>query len=231
VSALANILEAAGLATVAISLVRSQAERGRAPRVLHCEFPLGRPLGRPNDAAFQYRVLDAAFDLLRRVDVPVLVDYPETIVDEADAPLDCPLPLRRDPRLHTAVDEAIGLLPAYRRSLERTGRTGVVRGGAADRVAALVAAFVRVAAGDDWTVDGAPIEIGAAALDIRAYYEEAALGLADHVPEARRAESWFYRRTATGDLLRQVQKQLRASGAPRASWFALAPTGQQLARE
>jgi hypothetical protein len=106
-----------------------------------------------------------------------------------------------------------------------------VRGGAADRVAELVAAFVRVAAGDDWTVDGTPVVIGDAALDIRAYYEEAALGLADHVPEARQAESWFYRRTASGDLLRQVQKQLRASGAPRASWFALAPTGQQLARE
>lgn len=230
-SALANILEAAGLATVAISLVRSQAERGRAPRVLHCEFPLGRPLGRPNEPAFQHSVLSAAFDLLRRVDVPVLVDFPETIVDEADAPLSCPLPLRNNPELHPAVDEAIGLMPAYRRSLERTGRTGVVRGGGTERVAALVAAFVRLEAGDDWNVEGAPIEIGAAALDVRAYYEEAALGLADHVPAARQAESWFYRRTASGDLLRRVQKRLRASGAPRASWFALAPTGQQLARD
>ena len=75
------------------------------------------------------------------------------------------------------------------------------------------------------------VETGAAALDIRAYYEEAALGLANHVPAARQADSWFHRRTASGDLLRHVQKQLRASGAPRASWFALAPTGQQLARD
>jgi hypothetical protein len=129
------------------------------------------------------------------------------------------------------VDEALGLLPAYRRSMERTGRTGVVRGGGAGRVAELVAAFVRVAAGDEWTIDGAPIEMGAAALDIRAYYEEAALGLSAHVPEARQAESWFYRCTAAGDLLRHVQRQLRSSGAPPASWFALAPTGQQLPRE
>jgi hypothetical protein len=228
VSALANILEAAGLATVAISLVRGQAERGRAPRVLHCEFPLGRPLGRPNDAGFQHHVLRAAFDLLARLDVPVLVDFPETIVDDAHSPLTCALPARIDPNALPEVDEAIGLLPAYRRNLQRSGRTGVVRAGGAERIPALITAFVRLVNGNEWAPDGTPIEIGAAALDIRCYYEEASLGLADHVPAARKAESWFYRHTLAGDLLRRAQKHLRASGASRASWFALAPTGQQL---
>jgi len=41
-------------------------ERSHPPRALHCEFPLGRPLGRPGDAAFQRRVLVAALRLLER---------------------------------------------------------------------------------------------------------------------------------------------------------------------
>ena len=61
---------------------------------------------------------------------------------------------------------------------------------------------------------------------IRAYYEEAAVALVDHVPAARRAESWFYRSTATGALLRRTQQIIRAADAPRAAWFALVPTGQ-----
>src|ERR687897_828280 len=99
VGTLAHVIEAAGLATVALSLVRPQIERSRPPRALHCEFPLGRPLGRPRDPAFQRRVLDAAFALLDAPAVPVLEDFPETIADEADEPLACPLPPRYDPTL------------------------------------------------------------------------------------------------------------------------------------
>ena len=38
-SALAQVLEANGLATVGISSMRGQVERARPPRMLHCEFP------------------------------------------------------------------------------------------------------------------------------------------------------------------------------------------------
>ena len=44
---LASVLEDAGLATVALSSVRGQVVTTRPPRALHCDFPLGRPLGRP----------------------------------------------------------------------------------------------------------------------------------------------------------------------------------------
>lgn len=226
-SALAHVFEAAGLATVGISIVRGQAERARAPRMLHCEFPLGRPLGRPADAAFQHRVLTAAFALLPRTDVPVLVDFDEVILDEADAPLACTLPPRHDPDLHPAIDEVLGLRPAYDRQHAASGTTNVVRLGGPDRVVALVALYVDIVGGEPWDAVGLdPAQIGQAALDIRAYYEEAALALADHVPAARQAESWFYRETAGGRLLRDAQRLLRAAEAPRAAWFALVPVGQ-----
>jgi hypothetical protein len=227
VSALAHVFEQAGLATVGISLVRGQAEKSRPPRMLHCNFPLGRPLGRPGDAEFQHRVLASAFDLLGRTDVPVLVDFPETIVDEADGPLACSLPPRHDPSVHPAVEELQGLRPAWDRRRSSTGRTEVVRVGGPDQLPAIVATLVGIADGEDWTTCGMTgAELGRAALDLRAYYEEVALELAGHTPAARQTESWLYRQTEVGLLLRRVQAALKAAGAPREAWFPFVPTGQ-----
>jgi hypothetical protein len=52
VSTLAHVFEAAGIATIALGSVRKQIESTAPPRGLWCDFPLGRPLGRPGDAAF-----------------------------------------------------------------------------------------------------------------------------------------------------------------------------------
>jgi hypothetical protein len=227
VGTLGHVLEAEGLATVALSLVRGQIERTHPPRALHCEFPLGRPLGRPNDPAFQRRVLLAAFGLLQRASGPGLEDFPEAIADEADNPLACPLPPRLNPALPAAVDEVMGLRPAYERAVAATGRTLVGRCVAADGVAGAVEAFVRIAAGEPWDavgLKGPPSEV---VLDIRAYYEEAALALADHVPAARAAESWLYRATATGLVLREAQAKMRDGGAPGPVWFYVVPVSQQ----
>ena len=226
-SALAHVLEHAGLATVGISLVRGQAEKSRPPRMLHCDFPLGRPLGRPDDPQFQHRVLAAAFALLARDDVPVLVDYPETITDEADAPLVCALPPRHDPGLHPALDELQGLRPAWQRHRDRTGRSGVVRFGGPDNLPTLVHALIAIADGDDWQQCGlTATQLGQATVDLRAYYEEAAAELAGHTPTARQSESWLYRHTEVGLVLRRAQAALKAAEAPRGAWFALVPTGQ-----
>ena len=46
---LSHVFEKAGLATVGISLVRGQAETVKPPRILNVNFPLGRPLGKPDD--------------------------------------------------------------------------------------------------------------------------------------------------------------------------------------
>jgi hypothetical protein len=227
VSAVAHVLEQAGIATVGIASIRAQAEAARAPRMLYAEFPLGRPLGKPCDAAFQRQVLDAAFSLLPRTDVPVLVDFPIIIEDESEQPLTCAVPLRHDPGLHPAIAEALGLRAAYERNRAATGRTFVTRVGDADRIPEVISILTRIA-------DGAPLEdcgmpanqLGAAALDVRAYYEEAAMALADHVPAARQAESWFYRSTETGAVLRRARAAIRAADGPRQAWFPMVPAGQ-----
>jgi hypothetical protein len=227
VSAVAHVLEQSGIATVGIASIRAQAEAARAPRMLYAEFPFGRPLGRPNDPAFQTQVLDAALSLLSRTDVPLLVDFPVTIQDESDEPLACTIPLRDDRGLHPAIAEALGLRAAYERNRAATGRTFVTRVGNADRVPELIEVLLRVADGVPLAECGMPAtQLGAAALDVRAYYEEAATALAGHVPAARQAESWFYRATETGAVLRRARAAIRAADGPRQAWFPMVPVGQ-----
>jgi len=222
---LANVFEAEGLATVSLVAVRGQAERVKAPRALYCEFPLGRPLGRPLDAEYQHRVLAAAFALLDtpKERVPILVDYPDVIKDEGNESAVCTLPPRFDPNLHPAVDEAQGLRAAYDRTMARTGRTAFGKTLKLDDIPAAVKGLVAIAKGTEPEQAGLPGGLTLCASDLRSYYEEAALSLADHVPAARQTEAWFFNNTEVGKLLLQVQTSLRQSGAPQQAWFYLTP--------
>jgi len=57
-------LEAAGIATVGVSVCREITEKVAPPRTLLAPFPFGYPLGRPRDAALQRSVILAALSLL-----------------------------------------------------------------------------------------------------------------------------------------------------------------------
>jgi len=67
-------IEASGIATVSVSLVRRFTELVRPPRALWVPFPFGRPLGAPRNVAVQQLVLLSTLDLLRRTRGPVLED-------------------------------------------------------------------------------------------------------------------------------------------------------------
>ncbi len=225
--ALAHVLEAAGIATVVLAAMRPVAEKMRVPRALYCEFPLGRPLGIPGDAEFQHKVLRAAFGLLDAPSGPVLADYPESL--EADeTPLACTLPPRYDADLAPSVDEARGLRAAYDRGVARRGATEVGRSIAADEVPDALAALERVVAGEHWKeVYGPRLDTLAVSHDIRAYYQEAALELADGpAPGARQAESWFFERTEAGKTLLAARDALKDQDAPGGIIFYMVPVGR-----
>ena len=212
--ALAHILESCGLATVALVSVLGFASRMTTPRALYCEFPLGRPLGKPGDAEFQHRVLAAGFALLERTDGPVLEHFPE-VIDAAEVEaLACTLPPRLDLAAHPAVDEARGLRAAYDRGLAAnpSGFQGE-RAVAVSAIPEAIAAFARIADGADWKDAGIPGNPLAVSHDIRAYYETAALALVDHTPEAWAATRW-YLGTETGKVLQAARDQLRSQDAP-----------------
>ena len=221
---LAHVFEAAGLATVTITAIRSVGERMRPPRVLHCEFPLGRPLGKPNDPEFQHDVLRRAFALLERPAGPVLEDYPEIVIG-SEEPLSCTVPPRFDPGLAPAVDEARGLRKAYDRTLARRGVSDVGKAIDADGVPHALDVLQQIVDGTPWKTAGIPGgHTTALANDIRAYYEEAALELTDAPnPGGRQAEAWFFERTEAGKLMLEVRKALAKQGAPQPVWFFMAP--------
>ncbi|MBK9314250.1 MAG: hypothetical protein IPM55_08395 [Acidobacteria bacterium] len=70
-------IEREGIATISITLLREVAEIIRPPRALFVNRPLGYPLGAPNDAELQHRVIAAALPLLERTDVPLIEDFTE----------------------------------------------------------------------------------------------------------------------------------------------------------
>jgi len=225
VCVLAHVLEAHGIATVALVSVERLAERMRPPRALYCEFPLGRPLGRPGDAQHQHEVLRTAFGLLGAPAGPVLTAWPEAIGRDAH-PLVCPLPERMDAGLPAAVAEVRGMRSAYDTYRRTHGRTSVGLGVAPDGVApdgleAAAAGFVHIAAGTPWREAGLPANPVACALDLRSYYEEAALALTDGVPDAGAAEAWFFGATATGAALRAARDRMREADAPFPLWYYL----------
>ncbi|MEO1056821.1 MAG: hypothetical protein AAFY28_07895 [Actinomycetota bacterium] len=209
------MFEQAGITTVNIGLVRGQLETSKPPRALYVEFPLGRPLGRPDDVELQTAVLTTALELTSRDDGPFIVDYPEVIAEEGDEPASCPMPPRHDPDLHPAIDEARGIRNAYQRNVDTTGRTllGRVASPDVDGVVTLIEQVIRLESGerlDDIGWDSATAI--AAGQDIRAYYEEAGLQLADNVVGARSLESWFYSATEAGQLIRRAQKVMKEQG-------------------
>ena len=58
-------IEAAGIPTVSISLVREVAERRAPPRALYLKWPFGHPLGEPGNVPQQRRILWECFRDLR----------------------------------------------------------------------------------------------------------------------------------------------------------------------
>lgn len=76
---LAHIFESKGFATVLVGFVREHIEAIKPPRALSLDFPMGRPMGKPNDPTYQMSVIRTAFKLFDAASGPVIEDYPDTI--------------------------------------------------------------------------------------------------------------------------------------------------------
>jgi hypothetical protein len=223
VCTLAHVFEAEGLATVALGSQRRQIVNTAPPRGLWCDFPLGRPLGRPGDPELQHRVLAHAFSLLD-ASAPVFAEFPEAIHDDSTEVVACSLPPRHDPDEHPAVDEARGLRPAYERANKIYGnRAGTGRVVDAARIPEAVGALVRVAHGTAWKEAGIPGVPARVSQDVRGYYEMALLGLTDHVPSAWTGTRWFFDQTETGRILLRARAAMRDAGVKQPIWFYMAP--------
>lgn len=73
--ALARVLEAQGLSTVILALIREFAVKVRPPRAVFVPFPFGAPCGIPGDRDQQLSVLRTALGTFEADAGPVLVDF------------------------------------------------------------------------------------------------------------------------------------------------------------
>jgi hypothetical protein len=210
VSALGHYLEEEGIASVAIALVRPQAENTRPPRALWVPFELGRPIGPPNDAAFQKRVISTALGLLEaEKQASLIVDFPD------DDPREAPDPGWRAPSAPAPAEafeaEMRALAPLYAQSCTERGRSTVGLSGLPPaEFGAYIAAWLR---GES---PASPVEGMSSLLalrfaidDLKAYTLEAAI--AGHVrPSSKQLGDWLWNQSACGAAIRALRERLIA---------------------
>lgn len=211
--ALAHYLETAGIATVAISLVRLHSEIIKPPRALFVPFELGRPLGAPNDKEGQRNVISAALSLLAHVGpAAILSDYVAlaTLLTPANwqPPFELPgvgAPVDGRALLH----EFAAILPNYDQARIARGRTTF--GNSALSPVAVVSSLCRLL---DGTPDGdkrLPSKaVRFLADDLKSLYFEAASLNGASLP-SRALGDWFWRRTVAGQALLKLRQDFSNS--------------------
>jgi hypothetical protein len=230
VSALGHYLEAEGIPTVAISLVRPQTEHTRPPRALWVPFELGRPFGPPGDAAFQTRVILAALRLLEAPRGPVLIedfpdDDPRAAADPAWRPPVAPSALATAgaDALAAALEAEAPLLEgAYATArAARGGRTTIGLSGLTIEAATrYVADFLRGKPVTSPLPDVSPVLLLRWAVDdLKAYYTEAAL-VGGTKPSSRQIGDWFWNETAAGAAVTALRQAHLASPDDRLKLIA-----------
>jgi hypothetical protein len=219
VSALGHYLEEEGIATVAVVLIRPQAENTKPPRALWVPFELGRPFGPASDPQFQKRVLLAALNMLVEGGGPVrIIDFPDddprARPDSAWQPPFVPAAVARgsaEPPASRLEAEIPLLEGAHRRWIEQHGRSTVgLSGLASGDCARYVADWLRGKAPPSRR-DGfsAPLILRFAVDDLKAYCLEAA-GSGSAKPSSRQLTDWFWNETATGAALHILREVLQA---------------------
>jgi hypothetical protein len=214
------MLEERGFSTVAIASVRPQAEKTRPPRALWTTSQLGRPLGEPDDASFQRRVLVAALGLLERTDGPVILDdfaedppgWRDTPDWRAPPPVEVTELLETPDAWATAFGaELSALMPRWQIAQTRFGRTTV--GLSFQAPPAWPVFATRFLAGELPAVpelDTSALALRMLSDDIKALYGEAAQA-EGCAPSAHQIDKWFWRQTIAGRLLIALRTAAMAS--------------------
>ncbi len=217
------MIEARGVATVVIGLVRPHMESSKPPRGLWVPFPLGRPLGEPEDKTFQHRVLGAALALLARDAGPVVLeDFPEDAPSMRDQPGWQPQMVVPEFVTPAATDvkawmsgletELASVLPHWSAATHRFGRTtvGISRVAPSDW-AAFAVRFL------DGSVPESPIGGLSSAVvmryiadDMKALYMEAVQAIGPQ-PSSGQINRWFWNHTLAAELLCALRAAALAS--------------------
>ena len=202
-------LEQEGIATVVIGLVRLHLQKVQPPRALWVPFELGRPMGSPNDSAFQNQVLNTALQLLDIESGPVVLqdfpaDEPHLLVDSAWA-----LPSRAADAIPAEVER---LQPLYQQLVTDSGRTTVgITGLSLQQLANYVQHFT-----GNGSIKNPHKVLSDLALmrfaidDLKAFYLESALATKGR-PTSQQLLRWFWQQTYVAEKIREFRQLCLAS--------------------
>lgn len=197
-------------------------------------FPLGRPLGKPDDAEFQTLVMRAAFELLQTATEPTVVEFGEEGAEVAGpedwaCPLNLPAPDSDTTSFTERLRAEVALLQPWADETRLArGRTLLGASGAGvDDIPVLVSLLGGVADGADplelpdgcdsveWTYD-MPFLLRHAVDDLRVVYHEAVAARPGPTPPDHNALShWIMDETVLGEALTAIAHSLTAVGDKR----------------
>lgn len=205
---------AASIAPAVLSLVRAHTEKAAPPRALYCDFPFGRPLGRPGDPSFQRGVMEKMFALLAEQGRPVHVDYATAIPDQWGTPTDINLSVPPS-ALHPALAEIAVLRELFERWPGDGWAEPLPLPWDGHMIQEAISGFIGIAMGIPWEKTGLPAHPTDSALAIRCYAEAAVLQSLAGIPPARSVARWFYERSQAG----------RSSWRRNVRWWLREPAG------
>jgi hypothetical protein len=221
---LAHYLEDEGFSTTQISLIRQHTEIIKPPRALWVPFELGRPLGAPNDSAFQIRVLRRVLKLLEASEGPLLEDFTEDAPSFSGSigPLSCPVDFQTteveaeesDRFVAAFKQEVLQMRNWYDLALAIRGRTTAsVSGLEPDVAAEFIAAFAM-----DHEVESpiaglsSVMALKLAVEDLKAYYFEAVTAQAGQPTDSLSLSDWFWSQTIAAKAINAARETCLASG-------------------
>ena len=218
---LAHIFESQGFATVLVGFVREHINIIKPPRALWLNFPMGRPLGKPNDPDFQKKVIRSAFDLLEIKSGPILEDFKE-IIPVRKGRMSYALPvdlvfkvsqLGDIDNLSKQVEKELSdIMPDYLSAKKKSGRTTV--GASEIEISNYIPFITEFAKGNKPKslrkgLPSVPL-LKLVVEDLNAIYTEARI-FRDEVDDFELLGKWFWEESKAGQLLLAVEAVSLAS--------------------
>ena len=196
-------------------------------------FEFGRPLGAPNDARFQTKVLLAALNLFDASAGPVLADFSEEAPADGNGhstlvcPVNFPTPVAEvnDSKqlAQVLLKEIRELRSWYDLAVQRNARTTVGASGLTiEDAAAFVAAFLDDEIPSSIREDIPPLPLFKLAIeDLKAYYLEAiAAQPGQQSISAKTIADWFWQETTAAKILFTIQDRWKNSENPQLQEFS-----------
>lgn len=216
---LSHFFEDEGIATTQISLIKEHTLTMKPPRALWVSFPLGRPLGNPNDPEFQRNVIHQALNLLTEPQGPVLADYPKDAAEERAEPAvpACPVDFTSRDRELTDLEQLIQQFEAefnsihtwYTIASEKKGRTtSGVSGLDFDQIVTLFDDFITgnqegLVHFEETLAD----ILRMAAEDLKGCYFEALSAQPGQPTDVTSLSNWFWGDTYAAAMINEVRKK------------------------